>query len=43
MLGFWITEDGRYELDIKTRIAMGKDAFGKHKELLQGNVTSIYK
>jgi len=31
-------EDGRYELDIKTRIAMAKDALWKHKELLQGNV-----
>ena len=37
-LGSWITEDGKCELDIKTRIAMAKDVFWKHKELLRGNV-----
>lgn len=38
-LGTWITEDGRCELDVKTRIAMAKDAFWKHKELLKGNIS----
>jgi len=28
-LGSWITKDGRYELNIKTRTAMAKDAFWK--------------
>jgi len=37
-LGSWITEDGRCEMDTKTRIAMAKDAFWKHKELLRGNI-----
>ena len=37
-LGSWITEDWRCKLDIKTRVAMTKDAFWKHKELLQGNI-----
>jgi len=30
-LGSWITEDGRCEQDIKTRIAMAKDAFWKQR------------
>jgi len=34
-----ITEDGRSELDVKTRIVMAKDAFWKHKELLKGNIS----
>ena len=38
-LGSWITEDGRCEQDIKTRIAMAKDAFWKHKEFLRGNIS----
>ena len=38
-LGSCITEDGRCEQDIKTRIAMAKDAFWKHKELLRGNIS----
>jgi len=37
-LGSWMTENGRCELDIKTRIAMAKDTFWKHKELLKGNI-----
>jgi len=37
-LGSWITEDGKCEMDIKTRIGMAKDAFWKHKELLRGNI-----
>ena len=38
-LDSWITDNGRCELDVKTRIAMAKDAFWKHKELLRGNVS----
>jgi len=30
-LGSWITDNGRCELDVKTRIAMAKDAFWKLK------------
>ena len=37
-LGSWITEDGKCEMDIKTRIGMAKDAFWKHKEQLRGNI-----
>jgi len=37
-LGSFITEDGKCEMDIKTRIGMAKDAFWKHKELLRGNI-----
>jgi len=37
-LGSWITEDGKCEMDIKTRIGMAKDAFWKHTELLRGNI-----
>ena len=33
-LGAWITEDGRSETEIKTRIGMAKDAFSMRKELL---------
>jgi len=33
----WITEDGKCDYDIKTRIVFAKDAFRKHKELLKGN------
>jgi len=32
--GSWLTEDGRCDLEIKTRIGMAKDAFWKHKDLL---------
>ena len=42
-IGTWITEDGRCELDVKTRIAMAKDAFWKHKELLKGNNYQLTK
>jgi len=37
-LGSWVTEDGRCDLDVKTRIGMAKDAFWKHKQLLKGNI-----
>ena len=33
-LGSVITEDGRSHSDVKTRIAMAKDALNKRKELL---------
>src|SRR5215470_9981515 len=33
-LGSWLTDDGRCELEVKCRIAMAKEAFGKRKELL---------
>ena len=33
-LGAMITEDGRYDVEIKTRIGMAKDAFNKRRELL---------
>ena len=33
-LGAWITEDGRNEVEIRTRLGMAKDAFSKRKELL---------
>ena len=33
-LGVWITEDGRCELEVKTRIALAKEAFAKRRELL---------
>ena len=37
-LGSWITEDGRCDLDVKTRIGMAKYAFWKYKQLLKGNI-----
>ena len=33
-LGAMITEDGRYDVQRKTRIGMAKDAFNKRRELL---------
>ena len=42
-LGTWITEDGKCEMDIKTRIGMALDAFWKHKELLRGNINLLTK
>ena len=38
-LGSWITEDARCEEEIKTRIAMAREAFWKNKELLRRNVS----
>jgi len=38
-LGSLITEDGKCDMDIKTRIGMAKDTFLKHKELLKGNIS----
>jgi len=37
-LGSWVTEDGRCDLDVKSRIGMAKDVFWKHKQLLKGNI-----
>ena len=34
----WITEDGRCEQEVKTRIAVAKEAFWYHKELMWGNL-----
>ena len=33
-LGSWITEDGKCELEVRTRIARAKEAFSKRRELL---------
>ena len=33
-LGAWITEDGRSDLEVRTRIAMAKESFSKRRELL---------
>jgi len=33
-----LAEDGRCDLDVKTRIGMAKDAFWKNKQLLKGNI-----
>jgi len=38
-LGSWITEDGKCELDVKSKIGMAKDSFWKHKELLRNNIS----
>jgi len=37
-LGSWITEDGRCEKEVKTRMAMAKETFWQHKELMRGNL-----
>ena len=42
-LGSWITEDGKCDYDIKTRIGIAKDAFWKHKELLKGSINLAVK
>ena len=41
--GAWITEDGRCETEIKTRIRMAKDAFSKRKDLLSGGLSRVVK
>ena len=33
-LGAWLTEDGKCDVEIRSRLAMAKDAFNKRKELL---------
>ncbi len=42
-LGGWITEDGRCETEIRTRIAMPKDAFSKREELLTREISKAVK
>jgi hypothetical protein len=42
-LGAWITEDGRCETEIKTRIGMAKGAFSKKKELLTKGLSRTVK
>ena len=42
-LGSWITDDGRSELEVKTRIAMAKEAFNKRKELLSRKMSKTVK
>jgi hypothetical protein len=42
-LGSLITEDGRCETEVKARIAMGKDAFSKRKELLTRKMNKTTK
>lgn len=42
-LGSWITDDGRSELEIKSRIGMAKTAFNKRKELLTQKMSSHVK
>jgi len=37
-LGVWITEDGRSEIEVKSRIVMAKAAFNDRKELLTKNI-----
>ena len=32
--GAWLTEDGKCDVEIRSRLAMAKDAFNKRKELL---------
>ena len=38
-----ITTDAKYHRDIKRRIAIGKEAFFKRKELLRGKVNRTLK
>ena len=42
-LGAWITEDGRCETEIRTRIGMVKDAFSKRKDPLTGGLSRVVK
>ena len=42
-LGAWITEDGRNEVEIRTRLGMAKDAFSKRKELLTRRMSKEVK
>ena len=37
-LGSWITDDGRCEEEIRTRIGMAKAAFWQNKEVMRGNI-----
>ena len=42
-LGSLISEDGRCLVDVKTRIALAKDAFNKRKEFLTGGLSGTLK
>jgi len=42
-LGSLISEDGRCLIDVKTRIALAKDAFNKRKEFLTGGLSETLK
>lgn len=42
-LGAMIKEDGRYDVEIKTRIGMTKDAFSKRRELLTQTMGRKFK
>ena len=42
-LGSLISEDGRCHVDVKTRIALAKDAFNKRKEFLTGGLSGTLK
>ena len=42
-LGLIITEDGRSDVDVKSRIAMAKDAFNQRKDLLTRGLSSTLK
>ena len=37
-LGIWISEDERYDEDIKARVGMARAAFWKNKEILRRNI-----
>ena len=37
-LGSWITEDARYEEDIKARMGLARTAFWQNKEVMRGNI-----
>ena len=39
----WITEDGKYELEVRTRIARAKEAFSKRRELLTKSMSHKIK
>ena len=42
-LGRWITEDGKCELEVRTRIARAKEAFSKRRELLTKSMSQKIK
>src|SRR5688572_15338090 len=37
-LGSWISEDARYEEDIRARVGMARAAFWQNKEVMRGNI-----
>ena len=42
-LGAWITEDGRCDTEIRSRIALAKTAFNRRNELLTNNMSQSVK